>query len=248
VQPMFTIREFRNGEDRELAILSLWGLISWLFGRQQYFWAIPILLCSGIWPYCRLLLSSLTASPKAVLLVPAQRRRRLAILRDLGMLSAIAPCMMLSFIVVFHVEYKGELLHRTKPALDIYDLTTPAEQILVGGLRQGRLLVATFSARPWSCLRSVVFRPALWNAYVEVVFFSEPVRDFSRLTGVPHSRSTLKSQIFGTVLALRVTNGFAVGSGRAVEDMYYTELAGETQVSRLPIKSSKANLSFHRYY
>ena len=104
---MVSVRESKYGVEQELAVLSLWGLVAWLFERQQYFWAVPLLLCSGIWPFCRLLLCSLTASPKAVLLIPTQRRRRLAILHDLGMLSAVAPCMLLSFIALFRVEYPG---------------------------------------------------------------------------------------------------------------------------------------------
>jgi hypothetical protein len=112
---MFCIRESRYGDEHELAILSFWGFIGWLLDRQQYFWGLPLLFCSGIWPYCRLLLMSLTASPKAVLLFPAQRRRRLAILRDLGMLSVVAPWMLLILVSAFSAEYPGALPDATTP-------------------------------------------------------------------------------------------------------------------------------------
>ncbi len=143
---MFSVREDKYGEEHDLVVLSLWGLVAWLFDRQQYFWALPLLFCSGIWPYCRLLLSSLTASPKAVLLIPAQRRRRLAILRDLGMLSAIAPCMLLSFIAIYRVEYPG--FYRIDRRTISCRLTHVFLQLLAVGSKPGRSLVATCSAPP----------------------------------------------------------------------------------------------------
>ena len=106
-QPMFAVREFKLGDHRDLLISSLWGTVARLFSRGQYLWAIPLLLCSGVWPYVRLLLMTLTASPKAVLLVPVQRRRRLAILRDLGLMSALGPCMLLIWITLFRLDLPG---------------------------------------------------------------------------------------------------------------------------------------------
>ena len=152
VQPMFTVRERRDGEEQEIALLSLWGFISWLFDQQQYFWAVPVLLCSGLWPYFRLLLSSLTASPKAVLLVPAQRRRRLAILRDLGMLSAFAPCILLSFIVIFRVDYTGLSMH-TFAIHNTFPLISLLNQVQADGPRRAHSLAATSFVQPWSSSR-----------------------------------------------------------------------------------------------
>ena len=55
-------------------------------------------------------------------------------------------------------------------------------------------------------------------------------------------RPYLLRQIFGTVLTLRVTEGFTVGSGRAVEDILYTPLNGETPVRDRPRRSLRSFL------
>lgn len=92
VLPVLDVQRSVGGAvSSDYAIGSFWGWVWWLLTNGEVLLGVLIGLVLGLWGYLRVLLVVATASPRAVLLTPEQRKSRLSLLRDLGSVTFFFP-------------------------------------------------------------------------------------------------------------------------------------------------------------
>ncbi|KAJ1478221.1 hypothetical protein T484DRAFT_1961621, partial [Baffinella frigidus] len=99
VLPVLDVQRSVGGAvSSDYAIGSFWGWVWWLLTNGEVLLGVLIGLVLGLWGYLRVLLVVATASPRAVLLTPEQRKSRLSLLRDLGSVTFFFPAALFTVV------------------------------------------------------------------------------------------------------------------------------------------------------